>query len=143
MAGGVGLGSAKAVQNADNAAGSQKYNMMWVDTDGCVSVPQYCKYFITTVGKGIQASVKAAVTAAANGTFKGGTYVGDLSNGGVTLSPLPRLRRQGPGTLQSEMNTIKQRHHQRQDRAGHQEPGVNPAPRGWARPMTVAWPGRE
>ena len=107
VAGGVGLGSAKAVQDADNAAGSQKYNMMWVDTDGCVSAPQYCKYFITTVEKGIQASVKAAVLAAANGTFKGGTYVGDLANGGVTLSPFHDFASKVPAALQSELNTIK------------------------------------
>src|ERR1700753_2486208 len=31
VAGNVGLGAAKAVQDADNAAGSQKVNMMWVD----------------------------------------------------------------------------------------------------------------
>ena len=27
--------------------------MMWVDIDGCVSAAQYCKYFITSVRKGI------------------------------------------------------------------------------------------
>ncbi len=37
VAGNVGLGAAKAVQQADAAAGSQKVNMMWVDVDGCVS----------------------------------------------------------------------------------------------------------
>src|SRR5215469_12313873 len=35
VAGNVGLGAAKAVQNADNAAGSMKVKMEWVDTDGC------------------------------------------------------------------------------------------------------------
>jgi len=107
VAGGVGLGSAKAVQNADTAAGSQKVNMMWVDTDGCISAPQYCQYFITTVEKGIQASVKGAVMAAANGTFKGGTYVGDLANGGVQLSPYHTFATKIPAALQAEINTIK------------------------------------
>src|SRR5262249_52184398 len=83
VAGDVGLGAAKAVQNADSAAGSQKVNMMWVDTDGCISAAQYCKYFISSVTKGIQASVKAAVLAAAHGTFKGGNYVGTLANQGA------------------------------------------------------------
>jgi basic membrane protein A len=107
VAGGVGIGSAKAVQNADNAAGSQKINMMWVDTDGCISLPQYCKYFITTVEKGIQASVKLAVTSAANGTFKGGTYVGTLANGGVQLSPYHDFATKIPASLQAEINTLK------------------------------------
>jgi basic membrane protein A and related proteins len=108
VAGNVGLGAAKAVQNANAAAGSDKVNMLWVDTDGCVSAAQYCKYFISSVTKGIQAAVKAAVLSAANGTFKGGNYIGDLTNGGVVLSPFHNFSSQVPASLQSELNTIKQ-----------------------------------
>ena len=108
VAGGVGLGAMKAVQDADNAAGTQKINAMWVDTDGCVSAAQYCKYFITSVEKGIQTAVKTSVLDAANGTFKGGTYVGTLANGGVTLAPYHDFASKIPASLQSEINTIKQ-----------------------------------
>jgi basic membrane protein A and related proteins len=108
VAGNVGLGAAKAVQNANAAAGSDKVNMLWVDTDGCISAAQYCKYFISSVTKGIQSAVKAAVLSAANGTFKGGNYVGDLTNGGVVLSPFHDFSSQVPSSLQSELNTIKQ-----------------------------------
>jgi basic membrane protein A and related proteins len=107
VAGGVGLGAAKAVQDADNAAGSTKITMEWVDTDGCISAPQYCKYFITSVEKGIQAAVKTAVLSAANGTFKGGTYIGTLANGGVTLAPYHDFASVIPASLQSEINTLK------------------------------------
>jgi basic membrane protein A len=107
VAGGVGLGAAKAVQNADNAAGSQKVNMMWVDTDGCVSAAQYCKYFITSVEKGIQTAVKVAVLSAANGTFKGGAYVGTLANGGVALAPYHDFATVIPASLQAEISTLK------------------------------------
>ena len=72
VAGSVGLGAAAAVKQA----GGSNY-MEWVDTDGCVSAPQYCSLFITSVTKGITTSVSDAVEAAAKGTFKGGTYVGD------------------------------------------------------------------
>ena len=108
VAGNVGLGAAKAVQNADAAAGSDKVNMEWVDTDGCVSAAQYCKYFISSVTKGIQAAVKNAVLTAANGTFKGGNYIGDLANDGVVLSPFHDFSSKVPAALQSELNTIKQ-----------------------------------
>jgi basic membrane protein A and related proteins len=108
VAGGVGLGSAKAVQNADNAAGTQKVNMMWVDTDGCVSASQYCKYFITSVEKGIATAVKTSVVEAANGQFKGGQYTGTLANGGVSLAPYHDFASKVPASLQSELNTIKQ-----------------------------------
>jgi basic membrane protein A and related proteins len=108
VAGGVGLGAMKAVQDADNAAGTQKVNAMWVDTDGCVSAPQYCKYFITSVEKGIQTAVKTSVLDAANGTFKGGTYIGTLANGGVTLAPYHDFASKIPSSLQAEINTLKQ-----------------------------------
>ena len=109
MAGGVGLGAAKAVQNADNAAGSQKINMMWVDTDGCVSAAQYCKYFITSVEKGIQAAVKTSVVDAATGTFKGGAYIGTLANGGVSLAPYSDFASIVPASLQTEIPTASSR----------------------------------
>jgi basic membrane protein A and related proteins len=107
VAGEVGLGAAKAVQDADAAAGGTKVTMEWADTDGCSSAPQYCKYFISSVTQGIQAAVKNAVLSAANGTFKGGNYVGDLANGGVALSPFHDFASQVPASLQSELNTIK------------------------------------
>ncbi len=107
VAGNVGLGAAKAVQDADAAAGSQKVNMEWVDTDGCISAPQYCKYFITSVTKGIQAAVKNAVLSAANGTFKGGNYHGTLANDGVGLSPYHDFASKVPAALQAEITTLK------------------------------------
>jgi basic membrane protein A len=107
VAGNVGLGAAKAVQDADNAAGSQKVNMMWVDTDGCVSAPQYCKYFITSVQKGIITAVKTAVVGAANGNFRGGNYIGTLANGGVALAPFHDFASKIPATLQNELNQVK------------------------------------
>jgi basic membrane protein A len=107
VAGNVGLGAAKAVQDADASAGSQKVNMFWVDTDGCTSAPQYCKYFITSVTKGIVAAVKTAVTSAASGTFTGGTYVGTLSNGGAVLSPYHDFSGTIPAALQNELKTVQ------------------------------------
>ena len=44
------------------------------------------------------AAVKTAVLTAANGTFKGGTYVGTLANGGAVLSPYHDFASQVPAT---------------------------------------------
>jgi basic membrane protein A and related proteins len=107
VAGNVGLGAAKAVQNADASAGSQKVNMEWVDTDGCISAAQYCKYFITSVTKGIQPAVKNAVVTAANGSFKGGNYIGTLANGGVTLAPYHDFATKIPANLKAEVAALK------------------------------------
>jgi basic membrane protein A len=106
VAGGVGLGTAKAVQTAD--ASGKHVLMEWVDTDGCVSAAQYCKYMLTSVTKGITEAVKTAVLSAANGTFKGGTYVGTLANGGAVLSPYHDVASQVPASLQSEIKTLEQ-----------------------------------
>ena len=105
VAGNVGLGAAKAVQDADNAGGH--VNMMWVDTDGCVSAAQYCKYFITSVTKGIVSAVKSAVLTSSHGTFKGGTYVGTLANGGAVLAPFHDWANKVPIALQSELKALQ------------------------------------
>ncbi len=102
VAGQVGLGSAAAVQQA----GAGHY-MEWVDTDGCVSVPQYCKLFLTSVTKGIVSSVATAVEEAAKGTFKGGNYNGTLANGGVGLSPFHDFSSSVPAKVKSALTTIK------------------------------------
>ena len=105
VAGNVGLGAAKAVQQADQSGGN--VNMMWVDTDGCVSAPQYCQYFITSVQKGIQTAVKTEVLAAVHGSFTGGNYIGTLANGGVALAPYHDFASKVPASLKSELDQVK------------------------------------
>jgi basic membrane protein A and related proteins len=105
VAGGVGLGSAKAVQTA-NASGKH-IAMYWVDTDGCVSAATYCPFFITSVEKGISVAVKTAVLSAAGGT-SGGSYVGTLANGGAVLAPFHTWTSKVPAALQSELQTVRQ-----------------------------------
>ncbi len=107
VAGGVGLGTAKAVQIAD--ASGKHVTMEWVDTDGCISAAQYCKYMITSVTKGIVAAVKTAVLSAAQGTWvPGNTYIGTLANGGAVLAPYHDYASTIPASLQAEINTLKQ-----------------------------------
>jgi basic membrane protein A and related proteins len=106
VAGGVGLGTAKAIQTADSSG--KTISMEWVDTDGCISAAQYCTYMLTSVTKGITEAVKTAVLAAANGTFKGGTYIGTLANGGAVLSPYHDYASKIPAALQAEISALKQ-----------------------------------
>jgi basic membrane protein A len=108
VAGNVGLGAAKAVQSADQAAGSAKVLLEWVDTDGCVSAATYCPYFLTSVEKGIVAAVKASVLSVASGTFTGGSYVGTLQNGGAVLAPFHDFASKVPQALQSELMQVSQ-----------------------------------
>ena len=105
VAGNVGLGAAKAVQQADAQGGT--VSMLWVDTDGCVSAAQYCKYFVSSVTKGIVSAVKNAVLTAASGKSVGGTYIGTLANGGAVLSPFHDYSGKVPASLQAELKTIE------------------------------------
>ncbi len=108
VAGSVGLGAAAAVQEHDRSGSGNPVYMEWVDTDGCISAPQYCNLFITSVTKGIATSVKQAAVKAANGTFKGGNYFGTLANGGVSLSPFHHFADKIPSSVKSALNRIKQ-----------------------------------
>ena len=79
--------------------------MMWVDTDGCVSAAQYCKYFITSVEKGIQAAVKTAVLSAAQRHVQGRHLRRHAGQRRRHAGPVPRLRQQGPGVRCSPSST--------------------------------------
>jgi basic membrane protein A len=102
VAGDVGLGAAEAVK--DQGKG---YDMEWVDTDGCLLAKQYCSLFITTVEKGILASVEDAVLSAAKGTFKGGQYTGTLKNHGVALAPYHDWTKSVPAKVKHAINSMR------------------------------------
>jgi basic membrane protein A len=84
VAGADGLGTTAAVKTW-NASHSLKANVEWVDTDGCVNDPTDCNLFLSSVTKGVTASVKAAVLLQAEGKFAGGDYIGTLKNGGAAF----------------------------------------------------------
>ena len=106
VAGNVGLGAAKAVQDADNAGG--KVNMMWVDTDGCVSAAQYCKYFITSVTQGHpDRGEERGDSRRSPARSRAARIIGTLANGGAVLSPFHDFASVVPASLQSELKTIE------------------------------------
>jgi len=85
VAGGDGLGTTAAVKTWNSSHPSQKANVEWVDTSGCVNDPSDCSIFISSVTKGVTPSVKSAVLLQASGKFKGGNYVGTIKNGGAAF----------------------------------------------------------
>jgi basic membrane protein A and related proteins len=103
VAGGTGLGAGAAAQ-----ASGGKVSVIWVDTDGCVSASQYCKFFLTSVTKNVTDSVKDYVTKAADGTFPTGNYTGILQNDGTGLAPFHDFDSKVPSDVKSELDTIKQ-----------------------------------
>lgn len=101
VAGGTGLGAGAAAQ-----ASGGKVNVIWVDTDGCESAAQYCKYFISSVTKNLSKSVQQYVEGAASGTFPTGNYIGTLANGGTALAPFHDFDSKVPAKLKSELTQV-------------------------------------
>jgi basic membrane protein A len=102
VAGGAGLGAGAAAQGANG-----KVSVLWVDTDGCVSAAQYCKYFVSSVTKNLAGSVQEYLKTAASGTFPTGSYVGTLANGGTGLAPFHEFDSKVPADLKSQLDTVK------------------------------------
>ena len=102
VAGGTGLGSGAAAQ----AAGGN-VSVIWVDTDGCTSASQYCKYFLSSVTKNLTDSVTQYATTAAGGTFPTGSYIGVLKNNGTGLAPFHEFETKVPAALKADLATVK------------------------------------
>jgi basic membrane protein A len=103
VAGPVGQGTISTVK----AAGG-KAKIVWVDTDGCVSVPDACKYFLTSVVKNMDVAVLDTVKAAKDDTFKGGIYTGTLKNDGVGIAPYHEFDATVPKALRDKVDEYKQ-----------------------------------
>ena len=103
VAGGAGLGAAAAVQRS-----APGVHLLWPDADGCLTAPQYCGLFLSSVTKGIAAAVARVIGAAARGRFQGGQVVGTLANGGVGLAPFHDLQALVPPALQQELDQVRQ-----------------------------------
>ena len=102
VAGGTGLGSGAAA-----LASGGKVSVIWVDTDGCLSAPQYCGVFLTSVVKGLASAVTTYVTTAAGGTALGGqNFIGTLSNQGTGLAPYHDFATKVPAALQAEVTQV-------------------------------------
>jgi basic membrane protein A len=101
VAGPVGLGSIEAIR-----AGGGTERLIWVDTDGCISLPDDCDLFLTSVQKKMDNAVHDTVVAAAAGDFEGGLYVGTLENDGVGLAPFHDFEDSVPAEVQDQIAAL-------------------------------------
>ena len=62
---------------------------------------------MTTVEKGMDATVLGAIEAAKNGTFAGGVYVGTLANNGVRIAPYHDQASAVSNGLNNEIQKLK------------------------------------
>jgi basic membrane protein A and related proteins len=104
VAGPGGLGTIEAIR----ARPDSNAKVVWVDTDGCVSVPDDCDLFLTSVMKNMDVAVHDATVEAAEGNFGGGLYTGTLENEGVALGPFNDFEDQVPDDVKSAVDDLRQ-----------------------------------
>jgi basic membrane protein A len=107
VAGGDGLGTTAAVQTWNSSHPTAKANVEWVDTNGCTNDSKDCNIFISSVTKGVTASVKAAVLLQAQLKFKGGNYVGTLKNGGAAFIENTTFKPTVSAAIITKLNSLK------------------------------------
>jgi basic membrane protein A and related proteins len=103
VAGPVGQGTIEAVQAAGGNA-----KIIWVDTDGCVSVEDACDLFLTSVMKNMDVAVHDSTVAAAEDNFEAGLYTGTLENGGVGIAPFNEFEESVPQEVKDAVDDLTQ-----------------------------------
>jgi basic membrane protein A len=104
VAGPVGLGTIEAIR----ARPDSNAKVIWVDTDGCVSVPDDCDLFLTSVMKNMDVAVHDVTVQAAEGEFEGGLYQGTLENQGVDIAPFNEFEDQVPDEVKTALDDLRQ-----------------------------------
>lgn len=102
VAGPVGLGTGAALDDAGEGS------LIWVDTDGYESVPQFSSLMLTSVMKNMDVAVFDTIDAAINDTFEGGRYIGTLENEGVAIAPYHDFEDEVPDELKSEIDELRE-----------------------------------
>lgn len=101
VAGPVGLGAAAAIEGVEGGM------IIWVDSDGYEST-DYGSIILTSVMKGIAASVEDAVGEQVDGSFTAEPYIGTLENDGVGLGPFHEFDSEVPAELSERVEELRQ-----------------------------------
>lgn len=105
VAGPVGKGAGAALKEAKAAGKDVK--LIWVDSDGFLTAPDYKDIMLSSVMKQMGTAVETVVTDDKNGKFTSDPYVGTLANDGVQLAPFHDFDSAVPAELKSELDQIK------------------------------------
>ena len=105
VAGPVGKGAGAAVKAA-NAAGKSAA-LVWVDSDGFLTAPDYKDIMLTSVIKTMDTAVDKVVTEDKDGKFDATAYVGTLENTGVALAPFHDFDSKVSAETKAELDALK------------------------------------
>ena len=105
VAGPVGKGAGAALQEAKAAGKDVK--LIWVDSDGFLTAPDYKDIMLSSVMKQMGEAVETVIKEDKDGKFSNKPYVGTLANDGVQLAPFHDLDSAVSAELKSELDQIK------------------------------------
>lgn len=106
VAGPVGKGAGAAVME-ENSAGKD-VKLVWVDSDGFETAPDYKDVMLTSVIKTMDNAVEEVIKQDTEGNFDATPYVGTLENGGVDLAPYHSFDSQVSDETKSEVDALRQ-----------------------------------
>lgn len=106
VAGPVGLGTIEAVEEANADGGSAK--VIWVDSDGFLTVESGTEYILSSVMKLMGEAVEEVITQDVEDNFSNEPYVGTLENGGVALAPFHDQEEAVSDELKAELEDIQE-----------------------------------
>ena len=101
VAGPVGGGTAAAAQEAGDVA------VIWVDSDGVETAPEYADVIMTSILKQMGPAVFDVVSGMIDGSFDNTPYVGTLENEGVGLAPFHNFDGEISDELKAEIDQIR------------------------------------
>jgi len=102
VAGPTGLGTIAAAEDAGDVS------VIWVDQDGCVSVPDSCGLMLTSIKKNMDVAVFDTMSSVIEGTFQSGLYVGTLENEGVEIAEFNDFDAEVPQELKDKLAELEQ-----------------------------------
>ncbi|WP_431711317.1 BMP family lipoprotein [Glutamicibacter uratoxydans] len=106
VAGPVGKGAGAAVVE-ENAAGKSA-KLVWVDSDGFETAPDYKDVMLTSVIKTMDTAVEEVIAGDVEENFDSSPYIGTLENGGVTIAPFHNFDSEVSDETKAEVEALKQ-----------------------------------
>lgn len=103
VAGPVGLGSAALASEL----GTDNLKIIGVDADQYYLDTKNKSVYLTTVMKGMDATVLSVIESVLDGSFKGGLSVGTLANNGVGIAPFHDLSSSVSSDLAAEIDSLR------------------------------------
>ncbi len=102
VAGPVGRGSAAAAEESEGVT------VIWVDSDGFLTVPEFSSLFLTSVLKQISGATFEVTQDAVNDEFDPSQYIGTLENDGVGIAPFHDFEDEVPDELKAEIEDLRE-----------------------------------